>query len=181
MTAALVLTGQLSPLTPWQDRPVLSVVVERVAGWGLKPMVVVLGRDAEEALEEVDFAGAIVAIDWSWEEGAASLLRVGLDTILQLEENIDALVVASGEVPMVPDTVVPRLLRHPGERPAVVARYRYANGLPVLVRRPVWERLMSLEANQSLLSWLVAHPELSDEALIEALPPRSISDLVSEP
>ncbi len=54
----------------------LEGIVSDVFGWPVDDVVVVLGSDADEIAERVDFKSATIIIDPGWNEGASSPIRV---------------------------------------------------------------------------------------------------------
>jgi len=180
--AALVLAaggsrrlGRPKQLLDWGGRPLLEKVVGAVAGWGVSPVVVVLGAHAEEVLERVDLGAALVVLNPEWEEGLASSLRVGFDLLARRGEAEWAFVVL-GDQPRIPPDVAPALLAaaEEGGRPAVVPVYRYQRGNPVLVGRRLWERLMSLEGDAGAATLLRAHPGWVQEVRFDHPAPADI-------
>lgn len=181
-TAAIVLAGGASTrmgrpkqLVRWHDRPLLEHVVASVLRWPVASVVVVLGAHAEEILDEVDFGDALVAINDDWEEGIASSLRVGFD-VLSRDAGLEAAFVVLGDQPSIPEDVPASLLyaAEETERPALVPLYRYQRAHPVLFRRLLWERLMSLEGDVGAGDTLKAHPDWVEEVRVDHAPPRDI-------
>lgn len=180
--AALVLAaggsrrfGRPKQLLDWGGRPLLERVLAAVAGWGVSPVVVVLGAHAEELVEEVDLGEALVVINPEWEEGLASSLRVGFD-FLARRRDVERAFVVLGDQPRIPPDVPPALLTAAVEsgRPAVVPVYRYQRGNPVLVARWLWERLMSLEGDAGAAALLRAHPAWVQEVRFDHPAPADV-------
>ena len=59
-------------------------------------------------------------------------------------------------------------------KPAVVPKYRYQRGNPVLVARYLWPRLMSLEGDSGASRLLQAHPEWVHEVRFDQPVPRDL-------
>lgn len=167
--------GRPKQLEDWGGRPLLEHVVRMVETWPVDSITVVLGAAAEEILDGVDFGSATLVINPEWDEGISSSLRVGLDALSRKPRATAALVVL-GDQPAVPEGVVRRLLEEyrSGSTPAVVPRYRYTRGNPVVFDRSLWGRLMSLSGDQGARDLLKAHPEWVTEVLLDHLPPRDI-------
>lgn len=181
-TAAVVLAGGASrrlghpkQLIAYRGRPLLEHVVHSVLSWPVDRVVVVLGSGAEEILDAVDFGDAIVSINDDWEEGIASSLRVGLD-VLARDPHSDLAFIVLGDQPGIPGDVPERLLAAAefSQRKAIVPLYRYERSNPVLFRRQLWERLMTLEGDQGAAELLKAHPDWVEEVRVDHLPPRDI-------
>ena len=181
-TAAVVLAGGGSrrlgypkQLIRLRDRPLLEHVARSVLNWPVDLVVVVLGASAEEIIDAVDFGDAVVAINDDWEEGIASSLRVGLD-VLSRDPHIDLAFVVLGDQPGIPPDVPAVLLQAASSSPrlAIAPVYRYERSHPVLFRRQLWERLMTLEGDQGAAALLKAHPDWVEEVRVDHLPPKDI-------
>ena len=182
MIAALVLAaggsarlGTPKQLLPWGDTTLLGHVLEQVKERPFDQIFVVIGASGDEVLERVDLEAAIVVENPEWEEGMASSLRVGLDAVMRLSR-ADAVVIFLGDQPDISDEVVTGLLdaRRSTKRQAIVPKYRYVWGNPVVVERSLWPRLMSLNGDEGAKRLLQAHPEWVHEVWFEQRPPRDV-------
>jgi CTP:molybdopterin cytidylyltransferase MocA len=136
---------------------------------------VVLGSRFEEVLQSVDLGDVGVVENPEWEEGMASSLRVGLDVASRDPSN-EAAFIVMGDQPGINPAVVEALLeyRKSSDAPAIFPKYRYVRGHPVLIARPLWSRLMSLEGDQGGRELFQAHPDWVEEVWFEELAPRDI-------
>lgn len=181
-TAALILAagaskrlGRPKQLIDWGGRPLLEVVVERVLSWDVDEVWLVLGHQADTILEACDLEGVSVVINDGFAEGLASSLRVGLDALMR-HSRADGVFVVMGDQPAIDPTVIPKLTQaaEASRAMAVVPKYRYSRSNPVLMRRDLWPRVMSLEGDQGAQKLLEAHPEWVEEVWLETLPPRDV-------
>jgi molybdenum cofactor cytidylyltransferase len=170
--------GRPKQLLDWGGRPLLERVVTAVHTWPASPVLVVLGAHAEDILDRVDLGAALVVVNPEWEEGIASSLRVGFD-LLAREGTADWAFVALGDQPRIPPDVPPALLSAAGEsgREAIVPVYRYQRGNPVLVRRPLWPRMMSLQGDAGAGALLKAHPGWVLEVRFDHAAPGDVDSL----
>lgn len=182
--AALVLAADRSPgfegckyLTEFRDTTLIEFVVRQVRQWPIDEVIVVLGPQAERIVECVDFGSAMIVIDLEWDEGVAAPLRVGVDTIFRLED-FDTMVVTYADLPGISADDVGRLLaaRRDGHRPAVVPKYRYASGYPLVVGDELWPRVMGMEGDVSLENLIQAHPDWAEEVWFDRLAPKRIGN-----
>jgi molybdenum cofactor cytidylyltransferase len=167
--------GSPKQLHPWGPSTLLQHVIELVAGTEVDATWVVLGAYADRILDEVDFGDAGIIENPEWEEGIASSLRVGLDTIARRAE-ADAVLIVLGDQPNLDVDVVKSILdRYEATgAAAVVPKYRYQLGNPALVDRSLWARVMSLEGDQGARTLLRAHPEWVEEVWFPSSMPRDI-------
>jgi CTP:molybdopterin cytidylyltransferase MocA len=180
--AALVLAGGGSSrlgrpkqLLRWGEATLLDHVLHQVRRWGIEEIWVVLGAHADAVREQVDLTAVGVVENPEWEEGLASSLRAGLDAIGRLSK-VDGALIVMGDQPDVSDEAVAEVVAayRPGKTPAVVPKYRYARGNPVLVDRLLWPRLMSLEGDEGARRLLDAHPDWVTEVWLGIRPPRDV-------
>lgn len=162
-------------LLEWGDTTLLGHVVGMVHSWPVDEVWVVLGHAADEIMAGVDLGDAGVIHNPEWEEGMASSLRVALDALFR-RSRAEAALIVLGDQPSIDRDVVARLIEERGRRRvlAVVPKYRYTWGNPVLVDRAIWSRLMSLEGDQGAKKLLQAHPDWVREVWFEQLPPRDV-------
>ena len=182
MIAALVLAaggsrrlGRPKQLERWGSATLLDRVLEHVRRFPVDETWIVLGAEIEAVMEGVDLTDIGIIENPEWEEGLAASLRVGLDALTRLSK-ADAAFIVLGDQPEIPDEVAEKLAEawKVTKHLAVVPKYRYTWGNPVLVSRDLWPRLMSLEGDEGARRLLQAHPEWVEEVWIESLPPRDI-------
>ncbi|MBT8247085.1 MAG: NTP transferase domain-containing protein [Acidimicrobiia bacterium] len=160
--------GEPVQLVDVGGRPLLERVVERLA-W-LDPLVVVLGWRAEEILEATDLSGAVVIINYDWEEGIGSSMRTGLDHLSRERIHRPALVTLANLPAIGEEHVRPLLAAHAGG--VTLPVYRYDAGYPLLLDRSQWDRFMSRGLDP--LDIALAHPEWVTEVRGDEHAPRRI-------
>ena len=167
--------GRPKQLLPWGGPTLLGRVVSETLTWPVDSVWVVLGSGLEGILQSVALGEAGAVENPEWEEGMASSLRVGLD-VASRDPSTEAAFVVMGDQPGIDPAVVEALIeRHKtSNAPAIVPKYRYVRGHPVLIARSLWARMMSLEGDQGGKNLLQAHPEWVEEVWFEQLPPRDV-------
>lgn len=182
-TAALVLAADDSRafvgskyLSPLRTSSLIETVVADVHSWPVDDVLVVLGADADLILSAVKFEDSIVVVDMEQGGGDAAALRIGIDTLYRIDEH-DTAVLMHADLPgSRPDEVARLVDQHrAGHKPAVVPKYRYSRGHPVVVGQVIWPRLISMDGTTSFEQILAAHPDWVDEVWFDRLPPRRIS------
>jgi molybdenum cofactor cytidylyltransferase len=180
--AALVLAaggstrlGRPKQLEPWGDTTLLGHVLHLVEMANFDEKYLVLGAQTDTVLDTHDLDGWTIVENPEWEEGLASSLRAGLDAVTRFSR-ADLAAIFLGDQPDVDLEVVDRLIRaaRKTKRQAVVPKYRYTLANPVIVTRPLWPRLISLDGDEGAMRLLQAHPEWVEEVWFEQRPPRDV-------
>jgi molybdenum cofactor cytidylyltransferase len=182
MIAALILAaggsrrlGRPKQLEPWGSTTLLGHVIDLVETLPVDETWVVVGADLDRVVNEIGSRPVGIIQNPAWETGLASSLRVGLDALTQLSK-ADGVLVFLGDQPSVRADVVTALIEKHRRSPAmaIVPKYRYSRGNPVLIDRALWPRLMSLEGDEGAQRLLQAHSEWVEEVWFDSLPPRDI-------
>lgn len=161
--------GQPVQLVDAGGRPLLEVLVERLAAW-VDPLVVVLGWRAEEILDSADLGSAIVIINYDWQQGIGSSMRAGLDHLSRERIHRPALVALANQPGITEEQYQELLVEHAGG--VTLPVYRYEPGYPMLIDRSQWDRFMSRDLPP--LDIALAHPEWVTEVRGDERAPRKI-------
>lgn len=182
MIAALVLAaggstrlGRPKQLEPWGDTTLLGHVLQLVVSAQFEERYLVLGAQTDEVIDSVDLTGWTVVENPEWDQGLASSLRAGLDAVMRFSR-AEQVAIFLGDQPDVDLDVVERLVAAAriSRRQAVVPKYRYIWSNPVIVSKPLWSRLMSLDGDEGAKRLLQAHPQWVEEVWFEQRPPRDV-------
>ena len=181
--AAIVLAVDNSPgfqgskyLSQFHGATLIETVVAEVHKWPVDTVLVVLGTAADAILEQADLGDSLIVVDLEPDGGAVAGLRIGIDTLYRLDE-YDTAILMHADQPGSSAAEVARMLEHhqKGHKPAVIPKYRYSTGHPVVVGEVIWPRLISMEGTTSFDHVLQAHPDWVDEVWFDRLPPRRVS------
>ena len=156
-------------------RTVLSRAVVDARTWPVDELVVVLGPDAEKLEESEDLSSVSVLVDPSWSEGLASPMRAVLD-LLSREGPISHVVVGFADQPGVTAADVAALVdaAMAGSDEAVIPKYRYAPGYPVVLARAIWDVFLRLEGPIDIHDVLATHARSVAEIWFDHVAPRRI-------
>jgi len=165
-----------------------TTVVEHLVGLipdTIEIAVVVLGCDGDNVADAVDLGDALVVIDPEWDEGIASPLRAGLDT-LSRDPSIEHVLVIDASTPDIDERLLQYVLqahaatphaiqgRRLGDLSATVPKFRYTRSSPVVLARDLWGRFLVAEGGAEIVQVLSAHPEWVNELWIDRLPPAEV-------
>lgn len=168
-------------LNAFRGSTLIEHVVAEVHQWPVDTVIVVLGSDAEEIVDQADLGESVIVIDLEGQDSEAAALRVGIDAVYRLDE-FDTLVLIHADQPGSRGEEVLRMLERHREthKLAVVPKYRYAAGHPVVIGEGLWPRLISMEGATGFDQLLQAHPDWVEEVWFDRLPgrrARTVDDL----
>jgi len=140
--------GRDKALLDYRGKTFLEHIVATQREAGLERTVVVLGHHAEEIRRAVNLAGAEVVVNQDYRLGQTSSLQAGLRALVQPET--DAVVLCLVDHPAVSADIVKQLVAAFQETaaPVVVPTYQGRRGHPVLIARPLFGELLSLDPHQ---------------------------------
>jgi CTP:molybdopterin cytidylyltransferase MocA len=132
--------GGLKQLHPIDGRPMLEVVLERMAAAGLERRVVVLGARAGTILERIDLHGAEPVVCDRWDDGQAASLHAALDA---LPAEAGWALVVLGDGPNLDPRALDRMTAAAadGGDGIQVADYGSGRSHPVLIPRARWAEI----------------------------------------
>lgn len=144
------------PLARLGPRSLLAHAVGAATAGGLRPVVVVVGYQADEVAAA---AGPMVRLveNPDWEEGMSTSLRAGL-AALAGDEGVVAAAVALADQPRIGPEAYRRVTAACWEGPGlVVATYSGVRGHPVVIGREHWAEAMSLSGDEGARSLLAKY------------------------
>ncbi len=151
--------GRPKQLLPFQGRPLTQHVIDAAVAAGLDEVIVVLGAQAEEVLEQLVLPpGTRALVNPDYLQGQSSSLRAALRAA---GPETRAAVVLLGDQPTVRveaiQAVVAAYERLGG--PVVRATYGGEPGHPVLFDRSVWSDVATVAGDVGARELLADHPE----------------------
>ncbi len=164
--AAIVLAGGMSSrmgqskvLLPWDNRPIIRVIVDRLKRMRLDDVVVVTGHLAEKveaalAEEPVQF---VHNPDYRAGEMLSSL-QAGLKT---LPDDIGACLVVLGDQPWLDNRIVNEIIcaYAEGKGTIVAPSYHHRRGHPILIDHVYWRDLLNLPPGSAPRDVINAHAD----------------------
>ena len=167
MTAGLILAagrgtrfGGGKMLAEIDGRPMLQHVLDRAAEAELRPVIVVLGDDADQIEAAVAWRGGETRVrNPDPSRGISSSVALGLG---ELRDDVDRVLVLLGDQPFLTlenCRVITAAPRDPA-KPIVAPRYDGVPGNPVLLERAAWPLATQLIGDRGMVQIFAAHPEL---------------------
>ncbi|HEX7784958.1 MAG TPA: nucleotidyltransferase family protein [Methylomirabilota bacterium] len=154
MIAAVILAaglsrrmGQAKLLMLLDGRAIVRHAVEAVLSGGVDSVWVVSGPATEPIAVALAGLDVQIVVNPAPEDGQAGSVRVGIAALPPAAESV---LIALGDQPMLPPSIVPALLaaRRATDKPIVAPRYRDGQGNPVLFKRALFPELLELQGDQ---------------------------------
>jgi molybdenum cofactor cytidylyltransferase len=124
---------------------ILQVTIDSIA----HPVVVVLGADADNIKKNMDFSNACIVVNTDWQEGMASSVRCGINTLVQMDPLIEGAVLMLCDQPFVTASLLNDLIiaRQNTGKHIVASSYNGTFGVPALFHKSIFPELLQLKGD----------------------------------
>lgn len=142
--------GRPKQLLPLDGKSLVRRAAETAIQAGGEPIVIVTGSAAREVAPEVHDLPVHLAINPNWQEGLGSSVRTGVQQLLKLEPNLDALIIMLCDQPDVSAATVRKLAAAHIEtgKSLCAASFDDTVAPPALFGRPFFDELLSIPPRQ---------------------------------
>jgi molybdenum cofactor cytidylyltransferase len=124
-----------------------------------QPIAVVLGANAERIKPELSQLPVQIVENQQWAEGMSSSIRVGLEALNTVNQNLEAVAIALCDQPFVSSQTLEQIVeayRFTG-KPIIASEYSGTLGVPVLFSRALFSELMDLKSTQGAKQLIRKH------------------------
>ncbi len=124
-----------------------------------QPIAVVLGAHAERIKPEISQLPIQIVENQQWAEGMSTSIRVGLEALLAMNPNLEAVAIALCDQPFVSFPILDRIVeayRVTG-KPIIASEYSGTLGVPVLFNRTLFSELMALKSTEGAKKLIKKH------------------------
>lgn len=138
--------GSPKQLLVYSGATLLQHSVEVAQTADADPVVVILGANADLIKSEIKNTKANAVVNPEWKEGMASTIRFGLQTLLKLNPEVDAVVMMVADQPFVTAELLNNLMEvhRKKQRSIVASKYGTTFGTPVLFAKRFFPELLEL-------------------------------------
>jgi molybdenum cofactor cytidylyltransferase len=154
--------GSPKALARLEGRPILEHVLDAVREAGIGEVIVVLGTNADEIEERIDWLDEQLVRNPD-PRHLSSSLQVGIDAVAAIDPPVHAAVIVLGDQPRTRPEVIRALLAaaRSGDRPVVVPRYADGGGAnPVVLMADAFELVDDATGDRGLGPVLASDPDL---------------------
>lgn len=142
--------GSPKQLGIYQGKSLIRRAAETLVSSGCDLSVVVLGAEIEGSTKELEGLPINICVNENWQSGMSSSIRAGLEYVLNLEPNLDAVLITLCDQPHVTsDSLQLLLAKFQAKSTAVIAaQYGVTIGVPALFSSELFDRLIHLEGDK---------------------------------
>ncbi len=140
-------------------RSLIRHAVDAALASSCRPVVVVLGANADAVQPEVEELPVQVVQNAWWSEGLSTSIRAGIEALTGGADPPEAVVLALCDQPLVGSDSIRALVAayRATARPIVASQYRGALGVPALFARALFPELLALDGDQGAKQVIQRH------------------------
>jgi molybdenum cofactor cytidylyltransferase len=151
--------GTPKQLLAYRGCTLIRHIIEVAIASYCQPIAVVLGAKAERIKPEISQLPIQIVENQQWEEGMSTSIRVGLEALLAMNPNLDAVAIALCDQPFVSSPTLERIVeayRVTG-KPIIASEYSGTLGVPVLFNRTLFSEIMTLKSTEGAKKLIKKH------------------------
>ncbi len=124
-----------------------------------QPIIVVLGANAERVKPEVSQLPVQIVENQQWQEGMSSSIRAGLEALLAVNPDLDAVAIALCDQPFVSSQTFNQLVEtyYITSKPIIASEYAGTLGVPALFSHTLFSELMTLKSTEGAKKLIKKH------------------------
>jgi molybdenum cofactor cytidylyltransferase len=161
--------GRPKQLLEYEGKTLLRRAVETALASKCRPVVVVLGAEAEVCAKVLQGLPVGIVVNEGWQEGLASSIRVGLAALEKESPGVEAVILSVADQPQLTPALLDSLIeqqRATGKK-IVAAQYAGVPGPPALFCASLFPQLQTLQGDEGARRVLLTNP---DEVVLVPFP-----------
>lgn len=142
--------GHPKQLLKYQGRTLIYHAVSTAVNSVCEPIIVVLGANADLIRPEIASFPVTMVLNRDWQRGMSTSIRIGLETLLNINPHSDTVVLMLCDQPYVSTALINQLVEiyYTTKQPIIASQYGEIFGVPALFARSIFPLLTSLEGDQ---------------------------------
>lgn len=158
--------GRPKQLLPWQGETLLLRTIKTALATPCRPVAVVLGAHAGIIQPTIEHLEVQIVLNPEWQQGMSTSLKIGLQTLLTANANLEAALFLVADQPLLSTTHLQQLLAQPLDEGGIAASvYNEKASVPALFHRRWFSELLNLTGDQGARTLLTRH-----EAQVQSIP-----------
>ena len=142
--------GKPKQLLTYQGSSLISHAVKIGLNSNCRPVIVVLGAYKEQVKPQIDKLPIEIIENSDWETGMSSSIRAGINAINQSNSNLDSVIIALADQPLISEAVFNQLIKEYRDtnNKIIAADYDDIVGVPALFDKNFFSELMDIEGDR---------------------------------
>ncbi len=142
--------GKPKQLLSYQRSNLISHAVKSALNADSKSVIVVLGAYAEQIKPKINKLPIKIIENPHWATGMSSSIRAGITAIKDNNPNLDALIIALADQPLISEKVFHKLIQNYQEtgKRIVASSYNEIVGVPALFNQTLFSELMNIKGDK---------------------------------
>ena len=139
--------GQPKQLLKYQGQSLIRHAAEVAVASNCQPIVIVLGAYGDRIKLEIDNLPVYICQNPDWQQGMGSSISVGMETSMLNESELDGVIIALADQPLITVKVYNQLIETDREQApkAIASTYSDTLGVPALFDRSLFSQLLSMK------------------------------------
>lgn len=145
----------------FQNQTLLRRAVETAVNSVCRPLIVVLGANAEKLQLEIEEFDLVTVENADWEHGMGTSIKSGLEKLLEIQPDVSGVVLMVCDQPFVSAELIAKLVENFQATDSLVATSSYGEtlGVPALFSCRLFPELLRLEADKGAKKIIYEHLE----------------------
>lgn len=141
--------GKPKQLLLYNDKSLLQHSIDAAINSNGNSVIVVLGANEDLISKEINKTGAHIITNKEWEEGMASSVRTGLDTLFKISPTTDGVIFMVCDQPYISSSLLNDLIstQQKTKKPIITSSYGETIGPPALFHKSLFNELMQLKGD----------------------------------
>jgi molybdenum cofactor cytidylyltransferase len=141
--------GRPKQLLAYEGTTLLQHAVQAARASDARPVVIVLGADAETMQNGLPDSEVLVVVNGEWKEGMASSIRIGLTAFSEISPDAEGVILMVCDQPFVSASLLNELMAayQKTRKPVVACAYEETFGPPVFFHHSLFIELLQLKGD----------------------------------
>ena len=162
--------GRPKQLLQFDGKTLIRRAAETLVNSKCNPVVVVLGAETDRSSAELSGLALHTSVNENWQTGMSSSIKTGLNALLGIEPDLEAVVITLCDQPHVTSNDIDRIIAafRVHAAPIVAARYGETIGVPAMFSRELFDDLLKLHGDKGARSLILNTPDVATVSLENA-------------
>ena len=159
--------GSPKQLAIYQGKTLIRRAAETLTATGTNPNVVVLGAEIQGSTKVLDGLPINICVNEDWRSGMSSSIKAGLENLLTIEPNLEAVLITLCDQPHVTADSFKLLISEFQTKAAAIAAAEYTEttGVPAVFSRKLFDDLLTLEGDKGARNLIRSRNDLVTVAI----------------